>query len=167
MDQQQRRQRDRDRPGRSRWRAGLVVGALLTLTACGGEPRDAPTGLDGGPIGPPGVGGGGGTVPTGGNDDVAGEWLNILFIRLNADYQRVETTWIFNRDGRCSRTVETYSALEDRLFRSARGCNYQVVNFEIAVLYDDAEETVDFDFQFVSFSRDRLQIDGFVFRRIF
>ena len=141
-----------------------MAGALLILLACGGEPQDSPTGLGGGPIGPPGQGGGGGTD---GNPDVmVGRWLNTLVVQVAGDYQRIETIWVFDQHGRCSRIVDTYSVLEDRLFHSLRDCSYRVVNAKISVLYDDAQDRVEFDFRFLGFSRDRLELDGFEFRRV-
>ncbi len=145
-----------------------MAGALLTVLACGGELQDSPTGLGGGPIGPPGQGesGGGGGGTAGNSDLMVGRWLNTLVIQLTGDYQRIETTWVFDRHGRCSRTVDTYSVLEDRLFHSLRDCSYRVVNNEISVLYDDAQDRVEYDFRFLGFSRDRLELDGFEFRRV-
>lgn len=142
-----------------------MAGCLLTLAACGGDLRDSPTGLDGGSGGPPDQGGDGGT--TGNSDLMVGRWLNTLIIQLTGDYQRIETTWVFDRRGRCSRTVETYSVLEDRLFYSLRDCSYHVTSTEISVLYDDAQDRVEYDFRFVDFSRDRVELDGFEFRRLF
>ena len=98
---------------------------------------------------------------------MVGEWLNVLIIQLTGDYQRIETTWVFDRRGRCSRTVETYSVLEDRLFLTVRDCSYQVTNHEISVLYDDAQDRVEYDFRFLDFSRDHLELEGYEFRRVF
>jgi hypothetical protein len=131
--------------------------------ACGGELRDSPIALDGGQSRPPGQGGAG---PTGNSDLMVGQWLNVLIVQLTGDYQRTETTWTFDRHGRCSRVVDTYTVLEDRLFHSLRDCSYQVLNNEISVLYDDAQDRIRFDFRFVNFSRDRLEIGGFEFRRV-
>jgi hypothetical protein len=142
-----------------------VAGCLLTLAACGGDVRDSPTALGGGPGDPPDQGGDGGT--TGNRDLMVGRWLNTLIIQLTGDYQRIETTWVFDRHGQCSRTVETFSVLEDRLFHTLRDCSYHLTSTEISVLYDDAQDRVEYDFRFVDFSRDRVELNGFEFRRLF
>jgi hypothetical protein len=150
----------------SRWRALVVAGACgLLIAACGGDQKAAPTGPLGDPVTPPGQGGGGGGG--GSLGPLVGEWLNTLILQLNGDFQRIETTWVFGRDGNCSRTVETFSVLEDRLRISRRSCTYQANTHQLAVLYSDAQENVHFDFSFPEFSRDLLLIDQFLFRRIF
>jgi len=98
---------------------------------------------------------------------MVGRWLNTLIIQLTGDYQRIETTWVFDRHGNCSRTVETFSVLEDRLFLSLRDCSYHLTSTEISVLYDDAQDRVEYDFRFVDFSRDRVELNGFEFHRLF
>ena len=146
--------------------AGVVaLGLLVIAAACGGEPRE-PTGLGGGPIGPPGQGGGGGGG-SGSPGPLLGQWRNILILQVNGDFQRIETTWEFDNRNRCSRLVETFSVLEDRLHFSFRLCAYQVNANRLAVLYDDAQENVFFDFFFPDFTDDRVVIDQFEFFRLF
>lgn len=135
----------------------------LLIGACGGDEKASPTGLAGDPVTPPGQGGGGGE----GGGPLVGQWLNTLILELSGDFQRIETTWVFASDGTCSRTVETFSVLEDRLRFSRRTCTYQANTRRLAVLYSDAQENVHFDFSFPEFSRDLLVIDQFRFRRIF
>ncbi len=144
----------------------MVAGACgLLIAACGGDQKASPTGLAGDPVTPPGQGGGGGGG--GGPDQLVGQWLNTLILELSGDFQRIETTWVFGGDGNCSRTVETFSVLEDRLRFSRRSCTYQANTRQLAILYSDAQETVHFDFSFPQFSRDLLLIDQFRFHRIF
>ncbi len=143
-----------------------MVGCVLLLAAaCGGDTK-SPTGLGGGPVGPPGIGGGGGGGETG-SDLLIGQWRNSLLILVGADVQRIETTWKFDPDARCSRTVETFSVLEDRIRFSVRDCSYQAGVREIAVLYDDAQQPVMFDYSFPEFTEDRLVIGQFEFLRLF
>ncbi len=145
----------------------MVAGACgLLIAACGGDRKASPTGPLGDPVTPPGQGGGGGGGG-GSLSPLVGEWLNTLIVELNGDFQRIETTWVFSSDGNCSRTVETFSVLEDRLRISRRSCTYQADTHQLAVLYSDAQENVHFDFSFPEFSRDLLLIGQFRFRRIF
>jgi hypothetical protein len=132
------------------------------IAACGGDQKASPTGLGGDPVAPPGQGGGGG-----GLDPLVGQWLNTIILEVSGDYQRIETTWVFGNDDRCSRTVETFSVLEDLLRFSRRSCTYLANAGRLAILYSDAQENVYFDFSFPEFSRDFVVIDQFRFRRIF
>lgn len=136
----------------------------LVIAACGGGQKGAPTGPGGDTATPPGQGGGGGG---GGSGPLVGRWLNTLILQVGGDYQRIETTWVFDNDHSCSRTVETFSVLEDRLRFSRRTCTYQANTPQLAVLYSDAQDNVYFDFHFPEFSRDAVVIDQFRFRRIF
>ena len=164
MAQQRHGERGRHHNGRRRWRALVAAAACgLLIAACGGDKKASPTGLAGNPLTPPGQGGSGG----GGPGPLVGRWLNTLIVELSGDFQRIETTWVFGGDGTCSRTVETFSVLEDRLRFSRRSCTYQANTRQLAVLYSDAQENVHFDFSFPEFSRDLLVIDQFRFRRIF
>ena len=133
----------------------------LLIAACGGDRKASPTGLAGDPVTPPGRGG------AGSHGQLVGQWLNTLILELSGDFQRIETTWIFGDDDTCSRTVETFSVLEDRLRFSRRSCTYRTNARQLAILYSDAQETVFFDFFFPEFSRDFVVIDRFRFRRIF
>ncbi len=144
----------------------MVAGACgLLIAACGGGDKTLTEPL-GDPVTPPGQGGGGGGG--GGNlEPLVGQWLNILILQVGGDYQRIETTWIFGNDESCSRTVETFSILEDRLHFSRRSCTYLTNTRELAILYSDAQQTIYFDFHFPEFSRDAVVIDQFRFRRIF
>ena len=153
-----------------RWglRALLLAGWILLVASCGGEPR-TPTGLGGGPTGPPGIGGGsgGGTGGTGSSGPLVGQWRNTLVIEVGPDIQRILTTWTFDSETRCSRGVETYSVLEDRLHFSLRRCSYLVDAREIQVLYDDAQEPVFFEYSFPNHTDDRILIGQFEFFRLF
>ena len=141
----------------------VVAGACgLLIAACGGDQKASPTGPLGDPVTPPGQGGGG----SGGLEPLVGHWLNTLILQVGGDYQRIETTWVFGNDGSCSRTVESFSILEDRLRFSRRICTYQANARMLTVLYSDAQENVYFDFHFPEFSRDALVIDQFRFRRV-
>lgn len=145
----------------------MVVLCALMSGACGGAEKGSPTGLGGGPVGGPGTSGGGGSGGDGEFDPLVGQWRNVLIVQAGGDYQRTETTWVFRNDQTCSRTVETYSVQQDRLFFSRRLCTYLVDVPELAVLYEDAEEDVFFDFYFPQFSRDVVVIDRFRFDRLF
>lgn len=136
---------------------------ILTAVACGGAEKTSLTGLGGGPVGPPGTGGGG----TGGFDPLVGLWRNILIVQVAGDFQRTETTWAFDIDLTCSRTVETFSVQQDRLFFNRRDCTYLVNPPRLAVWYAEAEEQVFFDFRFPESTRDVVVIDQFRFDRIF
>ncbi len=162
MAQQRHGERGRHHHRRRRWRVLVAAAACsLLIGACGGDEKASPTGLAGDPVTPPDQGGGAGPGP------LVGQWLNTLILELSGDFQRIETTWVFASDGTCSRTVETFSVLEDRLRFSRRTCTYQANTRRLAVLYSDAQENVHFDFSFPEFSRDLLVIDQFRFRRIF
>jgi len=95
-----------------------------------------------------------------------GHWRNVLVVEFPTDVQRIETTWAFDDALRCSRTVDTFSVLEDLLRHSVRPCGYTTNGTRLAVLYDDASERVEFGFTFPDFTRDRLVIGDFEFRRI-
>ena len=140
-----------------------VAACGLLIGACGGDQKASPTGLAGDPVTPPDQGGDGG----GSGGPLVGQWLNTLILELSGDFQRIETTWVFGSDDTCSRTVETFSVLEDRLRFSRRSCTYQASTRRLAILYSDAQENVHFDFSFPEFSRDLLVIEQFRFRRIF
>jgi hypothetical protein len=162
MARQQHGQRCHHHFRRRSWRALVAAGVCgLLIAACGGGEKTLTEPL-GDPVTPPGRGGGGGNL-----EPLVGQWLNTLIVQVGGDFQRIETTWIFGNDDSCSRTVETFSILEDRLRFSRRNCTYLTNTRELAILYSDAQQTIYFDFNFPEFSRDAVVIDQFRFRRIF
>lgn len=97
---------------------------------------------------------------------LVGEWRNTLIIQLSNDVQRIVTTWLFEADLDCRRTVATFSVLEDREITTMRDCTYQPSGTSIDVLYADATEPVTFSYSLAGFSVDRLVLDGFEFTRV-
>ncbi len=95
-----------------------------------------------------------------------GRWLNTLILTVGGDLQRIDTTWEFQSNGECNRSVETLSIQSDRRWFSDRDCVYSVRDNQLTVRYDDAVDDVIFTFAFPDFSPDLLVIDEFAFDRI-
>jgi hypothetical protein len=168
MDYQRRSQRPdnrpRDRGGRVRLAPFLLTFALA-LGACeGGDPFTPDTV-------PPFDPNGGTSGGPGGDDStnaqlVVGIWEVTFVTPLMDDILTERTVWEFGADLNCQQTI--YSTLGSEGFtRVTRNyCTYQVVNFDIVVLFDGALEPVTFPFDFAAFDPDRLILDGFEYTRI-
>ncbi|NNG16506.1 MAG: hypothetical protein HKM89_08495 [Gemmatimonadales bacterium] len=138
----------------------MVALTLLLQAGCDGSAL-TPTGTGGTAPGPAGRG-----TRTSGSQLLLGTWQNTMLIAVPNDFERVITTWEFSADGTCRHVTVTQSLVEGIPFTRTRNCRYEVPGSVVRVTYDGAPGSVDFDFTFANFSRDRLVLDGFEFERI-
>lgn len=150
------RRRECNRDGSSR--RGVVVGlALVTaLLGCRAELR-SPTSLG---TDTPEVGTGGGGSGSLSGSPLTGTWAATFLITLANDIQQQTTTWTFREDGACSRSVSTYSTLEDRTLTTTSTCAWSADGSTVTVQYTGNPGTVTFAWSLAGFSSDRLVLDG-------
>ncbi|HET9295098.1 MAG TPA: hypothetical protein VFO06_12450 [Gemmatimonadales bacterium] len=168
MDFQRRSQRPGNKPRDRRGLAGLAPVFLtlaLALGACeGGDPFT--------PAFVPPLDQDGATSGGGGGDDstnaqlVVGIWEVTIVTPLMDDILTERTVWEFGADLNCQQTIYSTLGSEGSTRVTRNYCTYQVVNFDIVVLFDDTLQEVTFPFDFAAFDPDRLILDGFEYTRI-
>jgi hypothetical protein len=152
------------------------VGLSLLAAGCTAQSRD-PTGLSGtgrttGQTGglPAGGGGGGSTGGGGGGNPVppalVGRWQNTLILQLIGDIQTVVTTWQFNADQTCIKTVETNSAMAGFGVIDSLPCRFVVGNFVLNVTFEGQTVVRTFGFDFPGFSTSQLLLGDIEYERI-
>lgn len=133
---------------------GLALVAVLL--GCRGELRSPTSPGQDTPIIGTGGGGSGGHSAS----PLTGTWAATFLITLPTDIQRQTTTWTFRTDGSCSRTVSTYSTLEDRTLTTTSTCAWSADGATVSVQYTGNTGTVTFAWSLAGFSTDRLVLDG-------
>jgi len=146
------------------WRLGVIVG-LASALGCSGDLRD-PVGLV--PFDTSGgfVGGGGGGGGGGGASALVGSWSATFIIRLMNDVQSQVTTWSFQSNGTCNRTVAVTSVLEGRTLTTTLPCTWFTNSNDISIMFGGNVGSVTFRWGFENFSPDRLVLDGVTYVRI-
>jgi hypothetical protein len=160
MVEQRCREPRRHRAGRPRGRGRLeLLGAvaLLTLTACSGDPLEPRPDQPGGNH--PGTSGGNPAA------SLVGAWKTVVVIQVPGDLQTWTTTWRFESDGTCRQTVVSESLAEGFPRTTERTCTYTISGSSIIIAYIGGGELT-FEFSFAGFSPDRLILDGFEYERI-
>jgi hypothetical protein len=130
---------------------------MLLLAACGGEPT--------GPrLDRPGDGFGTGTS---GSSEAAlvGEWETVVVIEVPGDLQTWTTTWRFDADGTCRRTIVTESLAEGFPRATVRTCTWTTAAGEITIAFTGGG-ALTFHYSFAGFSPDRLVLDGYEYHRL-
>lgn len=136
---------------------GLALSLILALAlACG----------DGGPTGTDRPGGNDGTSGSPSPaQQLAGTWRTTVVVEVPGDLQTWTTTWRFEADGTCVRTVETESLAEGFPRITQRACTFVPGDFEITIRFEGGGPLV-LDYSFAAFSTDRLILDGFEYERL-
>jgi hypothetical protein len=147
--------------------AALALSVLvLALGACSDALPTTPTPATRPPVGQGGLAGGDGS---GGGGDaetaaLAGTWEALLFFSLPDDVITTRTTWRFDADGGCSRTVTTLSAAEGVPLTSVRECTFAIGPAEIVVSYAGGEDA-SFTLSLLALP-DTILLDGIAYQRV-
>jgi hypothetical protein len=154
---------------RATWRLGVII-SLVMVSGCSGDLRD-PVGLvafdtSGGLTGGGGGNGGGSGGGAGRNSILVGTWSATFIIRLMNDVQTQVTTWSFQSNGTCNRTVAVTSILEGRTLTTSVPCTWFTNSTDISIMYGGNVGSVTFQWGLENFSRDRLVLDGVTYVRI-
>ncbi|MEP7324707.1 MAG: hypothetical protein ABI836_02060 [Gemmatimonadota bacterium] len=112
------------------------------------------------------TGGGGGGGGTGGAAVVVGSWSATFITRLMNDVQSQVTTWHFQVNGSCNRTVAVTSVLEGRTLTTSLPCTWSTNSTDISIAFGGNVGTVTFRWSLENFSPDRLLLDGVTYVRI-
>lgn len=146
------------------WRLGVII-SLATAAGCSGDLRD-PVGLV--PFDTTGglTGGGGGGGGTGGAAVLVGTWSATFIIRLMNDVQSQVTTWRFQSNGTCNRTVAVTSVLEGRTLTTSVPCTWFTNSTDISLTFGGNVGSVTFRWGLQDFSPDRLVLDGVTYVRL-
>ena len=96
---------------------------------------------------------------------------NVLFFDghcenvLPGDIQTWTTTWRFDEAGTCHQRLETESLAEGFPRVTERDCTFVAGDFEITVAFIGGG-TLELEYSFADFSRDRLILEGFEYDRL-
>ena len=132
---------------------------MLGLVACDGDPTAPRTGLPGSGNGS-GSGGGGG-----GESALVGEWQAVVVIEVPGDLQTTTTTWRFDAEGGCRRTMVTESLVEGFPRTTVNDCTWATNGGEVTISFAGGG-SLTFDFSFAALDPDRLVLDGFEYQRL-
>lgn len=129
------------------------MGLITAVAACDPTPG-AVTGTGGGR----GTAGGDGASPT-----LVGNWRNVLQTgTADGEVIVVETQWVFETAGDCSRTYYQTFVARGEQYRETTACTYTVAGNRLTVYYEGLSVPAEFGYDF---DGDDLLIDGYRFVR--
>ena len=141
-------------------RAALLLVGLLA--ACAAPDATGPALQPGADLFPPGSSGG---SATSGDAALLGRWERFDVLDAGDDIVSQTTAWEFLEDGRCRRTLETFSANEGVAREEVRDCTWSTGVASITITLSGGAPAT-FDLSFAGFDPDRLVLDGLEYRRV-